>query len=705
MMRRPIFGAVSTLRLGNVTGRFGSSRNKVVSVEDAVYLVPDGATITVGGFVAQGSPEYVLEALGQRFRETGSPNNLTLLFGGGPGDSNNKGLNHFAHPGMLKRLIAGHYGQAPMLGKMALDGAFEAYFMPMGCVSRMIRCAASNSPGHLSKVGFGTMMDPALGGGKLNSRTTEDIVKVIEIEGEKYLFYPAMPIDVALIRGTTADPEGNITMERESLLCDHMLQAMAGRSRRGVVIAQVERVGAIGSLNPRQVRIPGTMVDCVVQAPADKHTMSYWCDYDPAMTGEIRLPPKAKGESSMELDERKIIARRAVLEIMPDQVINLGIGMPEGVAKIAEEENILQFLELTTEPGVHGGVGVSGHNFGPATNADALIEMHSQFDFYNGGGLDVCFLGSAETDANGNVNVTRAGPKLTGPGGFIDISQCTKRVNLMGTFMAGGLKINIKDGKLVIEKEGRIKKFVKAVKEITFSGEQSLKNHQTVNYITERCVFTMTKDGMELIEVAPGIDLQTQILDLMDFKPLIREPLGVMDPAIFRDAPMDLLEKNFSLNMEQRLHYDKDTNTLYVDMKHVSVYEASDLVKIEEAILVAVKKAGCRVNAIVSYDNFDVAPRLTDAFVTVTKRLEESCYNSVRRISHRAFSRHKLQAALSVSTDNSKTLTYDEALEHAKKTGLMISPTTFLTLFKKAALGEMTISLNTLNELISKAHR
>jgi len=667
--------------------RYGTSRNKVVSAEDAVHLIQDGATVTVGGFVAQGAPEHVLAALGQRYRETGSPKNLTLLFGGGPGDSNIKGLNHFAQPGMLKRAIGGHYGQAPLLGQMAMAGAFEAYLCPMGCVSRMIRCAASNSPGHLTTVGFGTLVDPKQGGGKLNKITKDDIVTEVEIEGKKYLFYKALPIDVAIIRGTTADTEGNITMERESLFCDHMIQAMAARSRRGLCIAQVERLAASGTLHPRSVKVPATMVDCVVQAPAVDHTMSYFTGFNPAWTGEVRAPTKSTGEKPMKLDERKIIARRATLEIVPDQVINLGIGMPEGVALIAEEENVLGYLELTTEPGVHGGIGVSGHDFGPASNSTALIEMASQFDFYNGGGLDICFLGNAETDAMGNVNVTRVGKKLTGPGGFIDISQSTKRVNLMGTFTAGGLQIEAKDGQLRIIKEGSVKKFVKSVKEITFSGVAANQHQQIVHYITERCVFVLGPDGLELTEIAPGIDLEKDILAHMEFKPIIREPLRKMAAEIFTEQTMGLREKAFGLNIGQRLNYVADSNTLYIDLKNANLYKASDVRAVDTAVRAAHAKVGRKMKCMVTYDNFDCAPFLIDHYNQVCADLEKDCYESVRRYNSRSFSRHKLAQYLSVESSSALTVPMEaeDALAEVKKTGVMLSSSTFFTFFQKHA--------------------
>jgi propionate CoA-transferase len=389
--------------LNQVVRRFAGVRSKAAEVDDAVYRIPDNATITVGGFVAQSCAEYVLEAVGRRFEETGSPSNLTLVFGGGPGDYATKGLNHFAQPGMLKRTIGSHYGQTPMLAEMALANEIEAYYVPMGSISRMVRSAASKSPGHVTTVGFGTMVDPALGGGKLNAKTTEDLIEVVEILGKRYLLYKAIPIDVAIVRGTTGDDGGNITMEHESLLCDHMIQAMAARSTRGLVIAEVEHIVSEQSLRARDVKIPGTMVDCVVARPLEYQKMSFFTASNETWIGNNHGDDTHDKTIPFSLGSRKIIARRAAMEIQPNQVINLGIGMPEGVALVAEEESILPFIELTTEPGVHGGVGATGHDFGPGAYPHAFLEMHQQFDFYNGGGLDVCFLGNAETDAQGNV--------------------------------------------------------------------------------------------------------------------------------------------------------------------------------------------------------------------------------------------------------------------------------------------------------------
>eukprot|EP00756_Hemistasia_phaeocysticola_P065011 Hpha_TRINITY_DN8229_c0_g1::TRINITY_DN8229_c0_g1_i1::g.111858::m.111858/K01026/pct; propionate CoA-transferase len=329
--------------------RWGSTY-KVVTPEDAVQLVPSGATVTVGGFVAQNCAEEVLMHLGERFRNEGEPKDLTLLFAGGPGDFATRGINHLAQEGMVKRAIGSHYGQVPMLGQMALQNKIDAFNMPMGAISRMIRARAAGQVGYITQVGLDTMIDPEQGGGKIvASREQEPLVKSIELEGQRHLFFPALDIDVAILRGTTADPDGNVTFERESLYVDNMIQAMATRASRGVVIVQVQCIAEAKSLSPRQVHIPGTMVDAVVvcRDPALNHTMSYFTDYNPSYAGAVRQPPRIL---RLPLDERKVIARRAALELLPNDVVNLGIGMPEGVASVAEEEKILKYITLTTEP-------------------------------------------------------------------------------------------------------------------------------------------------------------------------------------------------------------------------------------------------------------------------------------------------------------------------------------------------------------------
>jgi propionate CoA-transferase len=588
-----------------------SSIHKQVSAADAVHLIQDNDTITVGGFVAQNAPEELLAALGKRYRETGSPKNLTVVFGGGPGDFDTKGINHLAQPGLIKRAVGSHYGQVPQLAALCQNNEIEAYNLPLGSVSRMIRAAASGLPGHITKIGFGTSSDPAQGGGKINERTTEDLVSEIEINDEKYLLYKAIPINVALIRGTTADTDGNVTMEDESLYVDNMIQAMAthssaGKPQRGTVIVQVKNVSANSSLHPRQVKVPGTMVDCVVEATPENHTMSYFTKSNPAACGHIRAPEKFQ---LMPLDKRKIIARRAALELLPNQVVNLGIGMPEGVAVVAGEEKCLDFFSLTTEPGIHGGLGLSGHEFGPALNYSAMLDMNQQFDFYNGSGLDVCFLGMAEVNANGDVNVTRVGNKLTGPGGFVDISQATPRVNLLGTFTAGGLEVEVKDGQVKILREGRIRKFVSDLKEVTFNGDVARNNHQVVNYITERCVFSLTKYGLELMEIAPGIDLERDILAHMDFEPHIGSHLKTMNPDIYNTTLMGLRASSFGLNLAERFHYNAETNTLYVNFAHLSVQSPETIDEIHAYHAKVLAENGITKNhqchCIVNYDGFN----------------------------------------------------------------------------------------------------
>jgi propionate CoA-transferase len=651
--------------------RFGSGRNKVVSAEDAAYLIEDNSTLTVGGFVAQSCPEELLKALGERFQREQSPTGLTLVFGGGPGDWDCKGLNHLAKEGLIRRTVGAHYGQVPMLGKMAQAGIIEAYNLPLGSISRMIRSAAAGQPGHITKVGFGTMADPKHGGGRINNNSKQDMVIEIEIEGQKYLMYRAIPIDVAFVRGTTGDEDGNITMEKESLYCDHLIQAMAARSTRGTVIAQVERIGAKGTLHPRKVKIPGTVVDAVVVAKPENHFMSFPTQYEPAATAEIRQPMKFA--LSQDLDERKIIARRASLQLVPGQVINLGIGMPEGIAEVCNEEGVLSDVELTTEPGIHGGVGMSGHNFGPAVNYDALIEMNQQFDFYNGGGLDACFLGMAELDSNGDVNVTRVGNKLTGPGGFIDISQSTKRVSLLGTFTAGGLEIAVKDGKLNIVQEGKVKKFVKKVKEVTFSGSRAVENDQHVHYITERAVFSLTKDGVMLLEVAPGIDIQKQVLDLMEFKPIIPEHVGTMNPSIFNSGLMELKKSNFILEWPDRLTYDAETNSLFINLNFLKVNTPADVKLTEDSISAFVSnlKNG-KVNAVVNYDNCEIRPELLPEWEAMVKRLKDAYYLTARRFTTRTFAQHRLRQDIQI--DDGREYTLEGVQKFLKSHGFMISP-------------------------------
>lgn len=619
-------------------------KNKVVSAEEAIQVIRSGDTVATGGFVGIGFPEEIAISLEKYFLENKSPLDLTLIYAAGQGDGKERGLNHLGHEGLVGRVIGGHWGLVPSLQKLAIANKIHAYNLPQGVISHMYRDIAAKKPRTITTVGLGTFVDPRNGGGKINDMTTEDIVELIEFDGNEYLAYKTMPINVAILRGTTADLDGNITMEKEALTLESLAMATAAKNSGGFVIVQVERIGDRGSLNARQVKIPGILVDCVVLAKPENHYQTFAEIYNAAYSCEVRVPTQSV--PSMTMSARKIIARRAAFELQANSIVNLGIGMPEGIANVANEEKILDYITLTAEPGVIGGIPAGGLSFGAAVNTDAIIDQPNQFDFYDGGGLDLAFLGLAQCDKHGNLNVSKFGPRLAGAGGFINISQNAKKVVFVGTFTAGGMKVLVKDETLRIEAEGKVVKFVDQVEHVTFSGDYSLTKGQTVLYITERCVFRLTSEGMELTEIAPGVDLDNDILAKMDFTPIVNQPPALMDKRIFWADSMGIQEDLFTLPLDKRLTYDPTESLFFVNFENFHVKSLEDVRVIEEKVGSILRPLGKKVYTIVNYDNFVIYPEIVEEYTNMVVRLAETYYSSVTRYTTSAFLRMKLGMAL-----------------------------------------------------------
>jgi propionate CoA-transferase len=497
------------------------ARAKVLTADQAVAHIRDGQTLACSGFIGSGHPEALTSAIERRFLAGKGPHGLTLTYAAGQGDTKDRGMNHLAHPGLLKRVVGGHWGLAPKLGRLAITGQIEAYNFPQGVVCQLYRDIAAGRPGCITHVGLGTFIDPAHSGGRLNDRSTESLVERVELGGKTWLWYKAFPIHVGLLRGTAVDPMGNLVMDEETIIGDVLPIAQAARNGGGFVIAQVARL-LDRPAPPHQVRVPGILIDYVVLARPHEHEQTFGEHFNPAYVtaADHDAPPVLE---PLPMDERRIIAARACDELPRGAVVNLGIGMPEGIARIAAERRLLNDVTLTVESGPIGGMPAAGLSFGASVHPQAIIDQPAQFDLYDGRILDFAALGAAEIDPEGNVNVSRFGDRLAGVGGFVNITQTARRLVFCGTLTAGGLEIAVENGALRIVREGRAQKFVPRVEQLSFSAARSRQVGQDVLYVTERAVFRLTAEGLQLVEVAPGIDVETQVLARMAFRPIVKD--------------------------------------------------------------------------------------------------------------------------------------------------------------------------------------
>jgi len=509
-------------------------RPEIIDAYKAAELVEDGQTLCIGGGGAgHAVPDKLMEALGTRFTKTSSPRRLKILHPCGIGENKVRGLNHLAHEGMADTVIGGFWGNAPSMGKLALENKIKGYNFPQGVLGHLMRSAAGGEKGLLKKTGLHTFVDPRYEGGKVNDITKEDLVELVKINGDEFLFYHTLPVDVAFIRGTSIDKEGNLTMEDEVATFAMLSIAQAAKVNGGIVIAQVKQQN-FEHAKPIQVKVPAVMIDYVVIVP--DQTMTFITDWEEAF-----IDRKAKYETKelSLLGIKRIIARRASLELSKNSFVNLGYGIPDGVPIVANEEGILSDITFMIEQGQTDGVIATGLNFGAMYNPAIIVDDPYQFDFFHGGGLDICYLGFAQVDQFGNVNASRFNQHFTGSGGFIDISQNTKKVVFCGAFAAKS-DIEVNETGLKVNSPGKFKKFIKKVEQITFNGQYASDQGQEVLYCTERAVFRLIKGGIELIEIAPGIDLEKDIIAMMEFKPKISDELKIMNSRILSQELLGL---------------------------------------------------------------------------------------------------------------------------------------------------------------------